>query len=170
MNGGENVSVTKIRSYWESGALIFADLIGNVLMKLDPDTARVEMPSNRKIAKVALTAGNANAYAFAWQNPEASKVIVEKVLVNLGTAGGTANAVLDVGVVANATSTADTLIDGLDLNTTGLFDNFVDIGTNGKSRALVDEKGGTNDYVTGKILVANAAALAGDVYIIYFTV
>lgn len=164
------MSVTKIRSYWESGALIFADLLGNVLMKLDPDTARVEMPSNRKIAKVALTAGNANAYAFAWQNPEAAKIIVERVLVNLGTAGGTATSVLDVGVVANATSTADTLIDGMDLNTTGLFDNIVDKGTNGKARQLVDEKGGTNDYVTGKILVANAAALVGDVYIVYFTV
>ena len=75
-----------------------------------------------------------------------------------------------VGVVADATSTADTLIDGLDLNTTGLFDNIVDKGTNGKARQIVDENGGTNDYVTGKILVANAAAVVGDVYIVYFTV
>ena len=162
--------VTKIRSFWESGALLFKDVAGNVLLKLNPDTARAEMPGNRKIAKVALTAGNANAYAFAWQNPESVKIIVERVLVNLGTAGGTATSVLDIGVVANATSTADTLIDGLDLNTTGIFDNIVDKGSNGKARQLVDEKDGTNDYVTGKILVANAAALVGDVYIIYFTV
>lgn len=162
--------IANVRAAWESGSLLFKTLTGNTILKLDVDTGRVAMPGSRVIAKVALTAGSANDYAFAWQNPEAAKIIVERVLVNLDTAGGSGNSVLDVGVVANATSTADTLIDGLDLNTTGLFDNIVDKGTNGKARQLVDEKGGTNDYVTGKILVANAAALVGDVYIVYFTV
>lgn len=162
--------LANVKAAWESGSLLFKTLTGGTILKLDADTGRAVMPGNRVIAKVALTAGNANTYAFAWQNPEASKIIVERVLVNLTTAGGTATSVMDVGVVANATSTADTLIDGLDLNTTGLFDNIVDKGTNGKARQLVDEKGGTNDYVTGKILVANAAAVVGDVYIVYFTV
>lgn len=162
--------LANVKAAWESGSLLFKTLTGATILKLDADTGRAVMPGNRVIAKVALTAGSANDYAFAWQNPEASKIVVERVLVRLATAGGTATSVLDVGVVANATSTADTLIDGLDLNTTGLFDNIVDKGTNGKARQLVDEKGGTNDYVTGKILVANAAALVGDVYIVYFTV
>lgn len=162
--------LANIKAAWESGSLLFKTLAGATILKLDADTGRAVMPGNRVIAKVALTAGNANAFAFAWQNPEASKIIVERVLVRLTTAGGTANSVLDVGVVADATSTADTLIDGLDLNTTGLFDNIVDKGTNGKARQIVDENGGTNDYVTGKILVANAAAVVGDVYIVYFTV
>ena len=162
--------LANVKAAWESGSLLFKTLTGATILKLDADTGRAVMPGNRVIAKVALTAGNANAYAFAWQNPEESKIVVERVLVNLTTAGGTATSVLDIGVVANATSTADTLIDGLDLNTTGLFDNIVDKGTNGKARQLVDEKGGASDYVTGKILVANAAALVGDVYIVYFTV
>ena len=162
--------LANVRAAWESGSLLFKSLTGATILKLDADTGRAVMPGNRVVAKVALTAGNTNAYAFAWQNPEASKIVVERVLVRLATAGGTATSVLDVGVVANATSTSDTLIDGLDLNTTGLFDNIVDKGTNGKARQLVDEKGGTNDYVTGKILVANAAAVVGDVYIVYFTV
>lgn len=162
--------LANVKAAWESGSLLFKTLAGATILKLDADTGRAVMPGNRVIAKVALTAGNTNAYAFAWQNPEASKIVVERVLVRLATAGGTATSVLDVGVVANATSTSDTLIDGLDLNTTGLFDNIVDKGTNGKARQLVDEKGGTNDYVTGKILVANAAAVVGDVYIVYFTV
>lgn len=162
--------LANVKAAWESGSLLFKTLAGATILKLDADTGRAVMPGNRVIAKVALTAGNTNAYAFAWQNPEASKIVVERVLVRLATAGGTATSVLDVGVVANATSTSDTLIDGLDLNTTGLFDNIVDKGANGKARQLVDEKGGTNDYVTGKILVANAAAVVGDVYIVYFTV
>ncbi len=123
-----------------------------------------------KVAKVALTPGNANAFAFAWQNPEASKIIVHRVIVDRTAAGGTATSVLDVGVVADATSTADTLIDGLDLNATGVADNVSDVGTNGKARAKVDENGGTNDFITGKILVANAASLAGNVYIHYSVV
>ena len=162
--------LANVKAAWESGSLLFKTLAGATILKLDADTGRAVMPGNRVIAKVALAAGSANDYAFAWQNPEASKIVVERVLVRLATAGGTATSVLDVGVVANATSTSDTLIDGLDLNTTGLFDNIVDKGTNGKARQLVDEKGGTNDYVTGKILVANAAAVVGDVYIVYFTV
>lgn len=120
-----------------------------------------------KMAKVALTAGNANAFAFAWQNPESTKIIVHKVMVYKTAAGGTGSSVLDVGVVADATSTADTLIDGLDLNSTGMADSIEDQGTNGTSRAIVDENGGTNDYITGKILAQNAASLAGYVYIYY---
>jgi hypothetical protein len=120
-----------------------------------------------KVAKVALTAGNANAFAFAWQNPESSKIIVHRVIIDRTTAGGTGSSVLDVGPVADATSTADTLIDGLDLNATGVADNIEDQGTNGTSRAKLDENGGTNDFVTGKILAQNAASLAGSAYIHY---
>lgn len=123
--------------------------------------------SDIKVAKVALTAGNANAIAFAWQNPEASKIMVHRVIVDRTTAGGTATSVLDVGPVADAISTADTLIDGLDLNATGVADNITDKGTNGLSRAKLDENGGTTDYLTGKILVANAASLVGNAYIFY---
>jgi hypothetical protein len=137
------------------------------LVKTELDALAAVDAAGLKIAKGALTAGNANDFAFAWQNPEASKIIVTRVLINITTAGGTGSSVLDVGVVENATSTADNLIDGLDLNATGIFDNITDKGDNGKSRQVVDEKGGTNDYITGKILVQDAAALAGKYYILY---
>ena len=120
-----------------------------------------------KVAKGTLKAGNADTFAFAWENPEASKIIVTRVLINITTAGGTVSSVLDVGVVANATSTADTLIDGLDLNATGIFDNITDKGGNGKSYQVVDENGGANDYITGKILAQKADALVGKYYIFY---
>lgn len=123
-----------------------------------------------KVVKVPLTAGNTNAFAFAWQNPEATKIMVHKVLIDITTAGGTGSSVLDVGIVADATSTADTLIDGLDLNAAALSDNITEKGTNGKSRGKVDELGGTNDYITGKILAQNAASLVANAYIHYSAV
>ena len=125
----------------------------------------------RRIKRVALTAGIANAIAFAWQNPEGKSIVVTKVVVDRTTAGGAATSVLDVGPATGATETADTIIDGLDLNTTGVADNIADKGTNGTTRvAKLDKNGGTTPYITGKILVANANALVGYAYIEYFIV
>ena len=120
-----------------------------------------------KVAKVALAAGNANAMAFAWQNPESNKILITRVIVDVTTAGGSATSVLDVDVVANATATADTIINGLDLDATGVTDHLLVAGTGVGGVHKADEKGGANDYVTGKILVANAASLVGNVYIFY---
>jgi hypothetical protein len=128
---------------------------------------------NLVCSKVALTAGAADAFALAWQNPEATAILVDRVIVDITTAGGTATAVLDVAVVANATSTGDTILDGVDLNATGLSDslNGTDNGTNGGGKVVqVDEADGTNDYITGKILVEAASSLVGNAYIYYRTV
>lgn len=146
-----------------------SSIIAGELAKIDDelDTLAASDAAGLKIAKGSLKAGDADDFAFAWENPEASKIIVTRVLINITTAGGTGFSVLDVGVVADAISTADTLIDGLDLNATGIFDNITDKGSSGKSRQVVDEKGGTNDYITGKILDQNAAALVGKYYIFY---
>jgi hypothetical protein len=119
----------------------------------------------------SLTAGNANAFAFAWQNPVAAKILVTRIIVEVVVDGGSANAVLDVGTGANATTHNDNFLDGANLHVTAvIYDsmNATDKGTNGVARpVLVDEKGGTTDYVTGQILVANAASLVGKYYIYY---
>ena len=70
-------------------------------------------------------------------------------------------------VAADATSTGDSIIDGLDLNATGVADRHDDAGTNGGEPLKWDKNGGTNDYITGKILAQNAASLAGTVIIEY---
>ena len=114
-----------------------------------------------------LASGNTNAFAFAVQNPEGVDCVVTNVIVDITTAGGTANSVLDVDVVNAATDTGDDIIDGLDLNATGTFDRHANAGTNGGKVVKWDKKGGTNDHVTGKILVANSASLAGKVIIEY---
>ena len=114
-----------------------------------------------------LSSGNANAFAFAVQNPEKVDCLVTNIVVDMTTAGGTATSVLDVDVVNSATDTGDDIIDGLDLNTTGTFDRHSNAGTNGGKPVKWDKNGGTNDHVTGKILVADAASLAGKVTIEY---
>jgi len=125
----------------------------------------------RRVKRVALTAGAANAMAFAWQNPEDKPIVVTRVMVDRTTAGGTATSVLDIGPATSATGTADTIIDGLDLNATGIADNIADEGTNGTQRVVKrDAKGGTNDYITGKILVEKCDNLVGYVYIEYVIV
>ena len=115
----------------------------------------------------ALASGNTNAFAFAVQNPENVDCVVTNVIVDITTAGGTATSVLDVDVVDGATDTGDDIIDGLDLNATGTSDRHANAGSNGGAPVKWDKKGGTNDHVTGKILVANAASLAGQVIIEY---
>jgi hypothetical protein len=107
----------------------------------------------------ALTAGNANAFAFAWQNPHAYAIQVTELVVEVVTPGGTAGSVLDAGAAANATTTASDLIHDGDLNTAGYL----------KSMAWVKlaAKDGATDYITGQILTANAASLVGKYYISY---
>ena len=117
-----------------------------------------------------LASGNANAFAFAVQNPEAVDCVVTNVIVDITTAGGTASSVLDVDVVDvvdGATDTGDDIIDGLDLNKTGTSDRHNAAGTNSGAPVKWDKKGGTNDHVTGKILAQNAASLVGKVIIEY---
>lgn len=129
-------------------------------------------PGEKRVIVGNLTAGIANAFAFAVQNPESVDCMITRVIVNVVTAGGTANAVLDVDVVASATDTGDDIIDGALLNVTStIYDSIIDKGTNGDIKAIRwDAKGGTNDYITGKILVANAASLVGKYYIEYMGV
>lgn len=124
-----------------------------------------------KVASGTLAPGSANAISFAWQNPEDSKIIVTRVVLYITSKGGT-GATMDVGICGGANQTSDNLIDGVALDATAPFvvDNISDKGTNGKTRGLVDEKGGTNSYITGKILGADCPTLAGKYYIFYIKV
>lgn len=134
---------------------------------IEADGVKVGDLTQVKTVKVALASGDADDYAFAWQNPETSKIGVTRIIVDVTTAGGTANSVLDVGTAADGTTTSDNLIDGLDINSTGVSDNHESGGTNGKTFQDLDENGGTTDYITGQILTANAGDLEGNVYITY---
>ena len=118
-------------------------------------------PGEHREASGTLTAGNANAFAFAWQNPEAQPIWAQ-VMVEITTAGGTAGSLLDVGSAADGTTHSDNLIDGADLNATNLLTTsaWVKLAANG----------GATDYITGQILSENAASLVGKYYVRYFGV
>ena len=123
-----------------------------------------------KWLKVSLSGGSANAFAAAVQNPETVDVIIVRCILDITTAGGTATSVLDVDVVGSATATGDDIFDGVDANATGISDslNATDNGTNGEGKSWKwDKSGGTNDYVTAKILTADATSLAGSLYVQY---
>ena len=152
--------------------------MGNVITQDSPTAEMVDKMIGPNISGVDrvgyrviiedLASGSSDDFAFAIQNPEDVDCLITRVIIDLATAGGTGSSVLDVDTVANATATGADLIDGLDLNTTGLADSITSGGTDGdKFPVKWDKKGGTNDYLTGKILVANATSLVGKVIVTY---
>ncbi len=140
-----------------------AETVRNMLSPARPGIAYVM----KRYLVQDLAAGDANAFAFAVQNPEGVDCVVTNVVVIITTAGATAGAVLDVDVAGSATGTGDSIIDGLDLNSTGTFDRHKNPGANGGAPVLWAKSGGTNDHLTGKVLVQNAGSLAGKVMIEY---
>jgi len=130
----------------------------------------IESMVRRRVKRVALAAGAADAFAFAWQNPEDKAIIVTRVVVDITTAGGTATADLDVGVAANATTGATDIFDAIDADAAATHDHLLVAGAGAGGVHKVDANGGTNDYITGQITTEKADDLAGYVYIEYFIV
>lgn len=141
-------------------ALIDTEVDG-VNTRVNTNIANIELCW--KIAVISLTAGNANAIAFSWENPVTGSIIIDKVILNVTTAGGTGGGLLDIGTANDATTGSDNLIDGADANAVAIYDNITDKGTNGKTSAVL----ATGKFINGQIKAQNAAALVGKVYIIY---
>lgn len=120
-----------------------------------------------KIAKVALAAADTGGGVLAWANPESGSIIITRVVLDV-TTKSTAACTLDVGTTAtSATTSSDTLLDGLDVGTAaGTFDNVEDQGTNGTSR----QKLATGKWVTASMASGAAAGLVGYAYIEYFLI
>lgn len=99
-------------------------------------------------------------------NPEGADVIIMRLILSVTTVA-TAACTIDAGVAAASTTSADNLIDGLDVNSaTGVFDNIDDQGTNGQS-VLKWESG---QYLTVSMASGAAAGLAGYAYVEYIRV
>ena len=117
-----------------------------------------------KVAKVALIAGTGTSggEVLAWANPEGATIIVHRLVLDITTqATGAANG--DFGPAANATTSNDTLIDGVDIGTAAILaDNYDESGTNG----LTSIKLTSSQYITGTPS-ATAAGLVGNAYIYY---
>lgn len=118
------------------------------------------------IRKVALAALDTGGGVLAWQNPEAGSIIITGFTVDVTTAS-TGACTVDFGTTAtSATTTSDTLIDGVSVAAIAVLSNIDDKGTNGKSR----QKLATGKWITGSMASGAAAGLAGYAYIRYFVV
>jgi hypothetical protein len=116
-----------------------------------------------KVARVALAAADTGGGVFAWQNPEAGSVQVERVILDVTTQSSGACTV-DVGATAtNATTSSDNLIDGVSVAAAGLKDNLGDAGTNGKAR----QKLAAGKWVTASVASGASAGLVGFAYVHY---
>jgi len=106
--------------------------------------------------------GTSGGELLALANPEGVALILLGLLIDVTTAAtGVANA--DFGVAANATTSGDTLMDGVDIGTAAIFaSNYDNPGTNG----LFWHQWSASQYVTGTPS-ATAAGLVGTYQALY---
>lgn len=165
-------------AYTAPGAMTFRRTGGDLDKKITDELGKIDTELDgltdavvnigyaaMKVLRITLTAKNADAFSFAYPNPFAQAMVIFNVSVYITTGGGTAGSVIDIGVGAAATTHADNIIDGLAVDTAGVFDNITNKGTNGKTSAVL----GVGQYLTGQILTQNAATLAGVVFVTYAT-
>jgi hypothetical protein len=123
---------------------------------------------NRSLKKVSgnLAAVDTAGGIFSWKNPEAGDILIEHVALKV-TTEATDACTVDVGTTdISATTSSDTLIDGVDVNTaTGVFTNDESAGTNGKVRKRLK----AGKWVTGSKASGASAGLKGT-YEIYYRV
>lgn len=125
------------------------------------------------IASGEITGGVVDGTPFSWQNPYNHKIIVDHIIIEITTAGGTANSEMNIDVVQTSGSTGDDIFDGIDLNpgtVPVIYDsrNSSDAGTNGKMRSIrMDAKNGDYDWITGRVLVADSTNLVAKYYIFF---
>ena len=162
--------------YSAPGARDYAETKGNCDEKITAELANIETVfdahddqityiGNKCVMcrQASLTPGNANAFCLAWHNTYGTLTLL-KIIVDITTPGGTPGALGDFGTGATATTHSDNIIDGGDLNAAACLDNITNVGTNGKTSLKI----ANGEYLTGQILVENAAALAGTVSIFYY--
>ena len=113
--------------------------------------------------KVALAALDAAGGIAAIANPEGATLIIDSLVIDV-TTKTTGACTADAGVAANATTSNDSLIDGVDIGTaTGTFDSQKDAGTNGAGA----RRWGATEYLTISKATGAAAGLVGSVYVNY---
>ena len=119
-----------------------------------------------KVAVVALAAVDTAGGVFSWANPEATAILVTRLVVDVTTVA-TAACTLDIGATATtATTLSDTMLDGIDVHTaTGQFDSMLaaNAGTNG----LTVNKVAVGKWVTASKASGASAGLVGFAYIFY---
>jgi hypothetical protein len=120
-----------------------------------------------KVAIKAIDGAALHAGVLAWQNPEATAIIVTRVVLDR-TTKSTGASTTDIGTTAtSATTASDNLIDGLNSGAAeAAEDNLNDAGTNGKAR----QKLASGKWVTFKEASGDATGLVANAYIYYHVI
>lgn len=117
--------------------------------------------------KVPLVAGTTTTGGdvLSLANPEGADLLITRFILHL-TTEATGAATADAGVAADGETSADNLLDGVNIGAAaGVFDNIDDQGTNGQSVVAWD----SDQYIT-VTPSASAAGLVGYAYIEYIRV
>lgn len=115
--------------------------------------------------KISVDGGTAAA-TVAWQNPEAGAIAIVRAMLDVTTQSSGA-CTLDIGPTAtNATTSSDTLFDGLSVAAAGLFDTVNDThnGTNGLAYA---QRLAAGKWVTVTDASGDPTGLAATLHIFY---
>ena len=107
--------------------------------------------------KGSLTASDAAGGVFSEENSYGSDLVVLRVVIFVSTGASDSSVRVDIGTAANATTSADTLIDNLNVSDIGLYDNLDDKGTNGNTVL----KWGNNQFINASRVAGATSGLAG---------
>jgi hypothetical protein len=103
---------------------------------------------------------------FAWRPEDQSRShYITRIGIDITTAS-TGASTIDYGIGTTATTSNDTLMDGLSGAATGFFDNTKNIGTNG----VGVKKLAAGSYVTGSQASGDTTGLVGNIIIEYIPI
>jgi len=109
----------------------------------------------------SLAASDAAGGVFSVENSFGTTLVILRVVL-LVTTGSSGTCHLDIGVAADATTSASDLIDQLQVNTAGVFDNLADPGSGGGAA----QKWSSGTFVNASMAAGATAGLVGK-YAIY---
>ena len=126
----------------------------------------LDILNSQKQAVVQLAAVDTAGGVLSWQNPEATNIIVTRIVLDITTAA-TGSCSISAGTTpTSATTSSANLIDTLDVNAAaGVFDNLGNAGTLGKTR----QKVAAGKWLTISKASGATAGMAGYAYIWYTT-
>lgn len=130
-----------------------------------PATATAARPRFRveRMVKVPLGVVDTGGGVLSWQNDEGATIIIDRLEIYVTTIS-TGACTVDAGATAvSATTSSDTLIDGLDVHVAGLYDNVLNHGTDGLGAVTL----ASGKWLTISKASGAAAGLAGSAYIRY---
>jgi hypothetical protein len=107
--------------------------------------------------KGALSATDSAGGVFSIQNSYGTDMIIDRILIQVTTGASDSACRIDIGTASDATTSAATLIDELNVSDIGIYDNITDKGSAGTSRL----KFGNSQYLNASKSAGATSGLVG---------